>query len=81
MIKTTFLWFVHSSQNPQKLALTVKGIFGVLATVTLLFGIDIGDPDSLTNLIVDVIAGVGVAVSSIFALYGFLRKIHKTVNK
>ena len=73
-------WFIKSSANPKNLAMTMKGIIGIAATLALLFGIDIGDPDSLTNLIVDVIAGVGIAVSSIFALYGFLRKIHKTVN-
>ena len=74
-------WFIKSSADPKNLALTVKGIFGVLATITLLFGIDIGDPDGFANAVVDVIAGVGVAITSIITLYGFLRKIHKTVNK
>ncbi len=71
-LKGAFLWFVTSSVNRNKLALTVKAGIPFLA----LWGIS--DTDTLNQLfgsIGDLVVSVGQVVTGTMALWGIIRKI------
>lgn len=65
-----------SSVDPQKLSLTIKGILGTVLIFAGFFGYNnLFDPEELTAGIVAAVQAVSVAISSIIALYGLIRKI------
>ena len=74
-----------SSVDPQKLAMTVKGILvGVLPVIILVVKqftqIDISvEAGQLTDLISDLIMGVGGVASILMTGYGLVRKIYNKV--
>ena len=63
-----------SSENPEQLALTVKGIIVSLASLIVLVAAGLGFPVSVEQ--VAVLAGsIGTAVGAIATLSGLIRKI------
>lgn len=69
-MKKAFDWFVVSSQNPQKLSLTLKS----LAAFAVLFGVDSAIVDEGIGHFVNLIASLGMLATTITAIYGFVRK-------
>ncbi len=78
-------WLVVSSENPNKIALTVKGgvsaIFGVLLIVSPVFGWNLGsgDVEKITSDIVQIVILVFTALSALVSAFGFGRKILNTL--
>lgn len=78
-----FNWFVYSSKDPQKLALTVRGLaVGAVPTVILLLnyfgvaGIGESDLNGVVNAIENaIILGFGT-VSAVMTVWGLVRKIY-----
>jgi len=76
-----------SSVDPEKLALTVKGILTgiipVLIAVTGAFGVhlNLGDLSSLVDSIGDAIIALGVAISAVMTVWGLLLKIVISLKK
>ena len=69
-----------SSEDPQKLALTVKGLAGLIPVIILLAklkGVDLG-ADELNSLLDDIaslILILGAVLTSCMTVYGGVRKI------
>lgn len=78
MFKTIFQWFVYSSKDPQKIALTLKGLvpFLVLLGVADQHVLDAAS-DSLGEVLV---AGAEVVTGAI-AVWGLVRKFYITFVK
>ena len=81
------MWW-NSSQDAEKLSLTIRGFFtvGVIAAIVLVLGfigVDIGvsDIDSLLDSIQGVIVGIAGLVSAVMILIGGLRKIYIKIKK
>lgn len=73
MSKDLFNWFVRSSKNPQKYALTIKGLIPFL----VLF--NIGDANTLSvgvDSVINFLVLTGTWVSGAITVYGALRKIY-----
>jgi len=70
-----------SSIDPQKLALTVKGILVAIAPVVFLVarsaGFSFGEADytAVINVIMDLIAQVGALAGTLMTIYGAIRKL------
>lgn len=69
-MKKAFDWFVMSSQDRNKLSLTIKS----LATFLVLFGVDSAVIDEGVNQIVSLTVAVGMLMSAGMSAYGFVRK-------
>ena len=71
-----YKWFVYSSKNPQNLSLTLKGILSVL----VIFGIGNSDlNEQIADLGVEFLVKAGEIASIVVTVYGFVRKLWKTV--
>ena len=76
MFEKIFQWFVYSSANPTKYALTVKSLLlGVLPVLMMVTGIS-GDEantavDALSNFVFLILS----AVSAMGVIFGFARKV------
>jgi len=65
---------LSSSENPEQLALTVKGVIVSLASIIVLVGSRFGFPLSIEQ--VAIFAGsIGAAVGAIVTLSGLIRKM------
>ena len=71
MIKKVFQWFVYSSQNPQVISLTIKGLIQLL----LILGIDSQASEALSDSVSQFIINAGFAASAGITLFGLARKI------
>ena len=81
-MQKTIQWFLYSSANPEKIALTVKGVLvGVLPVLMLVTNLDGESANSFVNAIQNVVFYTLSAVSSIGVAYGFLRKIYLSFTK
>lgn len=73
--------FVRSSVDPEKIALTVRGLAVLVPTVIVIlskFHVDVG-PDELTkliNLIADFILVAAAAVATATTILGLIRKLY-----
>ena len=67
---------VKSSQNPEKISLTLKGIAGLVIMIAGLFqvGITPDDWETASQAIVGAITAIGIAISSIATMWGLIRK-------
>ena len=68
---------LSSSVNPDKLAMTFKGLIPLIIFLGMLKGVDITEAelnDVLQNIIVAV-GAVGGAISAVVTAYGILRKV------
>lgn len=77
LFKSFWNWLVYSSEDPEKLSLTIKGLIPFLVLL------NVGDPivlnstaDTFTHIIVIVVT----AITGIIGAYGALRKIFNTVS-
>lgn len=73
-------WLIKSSADPEKFSMTIKGILlacvPIVATLlTAFFGLDI-DQSSLINLV----SQLCIAIGSLLAIFGGIRKIVLTVK-
>lgn len=73
-------WLIASSANPEKVALTVKGVLvGVLPVILILapiFGIPVDNLSGVVEATVVAVQAFLTALSSVMVLYGLLRKIY-----
>ena len=75
-----FIWdWVKSSQDPQKLSLTLKSAASTLATLGILFGVVLPqeDVDSVAHGVEVLVAAVWAGISGVGILYGVFRKFKK----
>ncbi len=76
IVKKIVAWFIFSSQpgNGEKLSLTLKSIaaFGVL------FGLDQSVVDEGVASLTATVVGLGMALSALSGVYGFVRKLYNT---
>lgn len=89
MLKNIWNWFVKSSENPAKVALTVKGILTgavpLILVVTHTFGLSgaLGDQEGLQSII-EVIGEIITWALGIPAIlmagYGLYRKLRNTIS-
>ena len=72
-----------SSANPEKLALTLRGLIPLVLFLAVAFGFQVveGDLNELINSIVNFIVAIGVAASGFFTLVGIIRKIVIGIKK
>lgn len=82
-MKTIKRWFLYSSANPQKVALTVKAGVPLLLTILTSFGLSFTDVDvqDLTGIIGDFVFNSIQVISLIGTVYGLGRKIVLTFHK
>lgn len=85
-MKNLFSWLVTSSADPTKVALTVKGFLGTVASIIVmvspLFHLKIGS-DDLNGVVDGVVQFITVAfglVSATATIVGFIRKIYLTMH-
>lgn len=71
-----------SSVDPEKLALTVKGILLGVVTILVTLGVDATglELNTLVDAIVNAIQLIGGLVSAIMTIYGLSRKIYNKVK-
>lgn len=78
-------WLTISSKNPDKIALTIKGlligVLPVLLILTKMLGLQIGE--DATREVIDGIGliityGFGI-ISGMMTIYGLVRKIYRTL--
>lgn len=80
-MKNFFHWFLTSSADPTKLALTVKGALGfavsVVVMISPLFHLAVGTDqlNTIVDAIVQIVTIFATLVSAIAFLAGLLRKI------
>lgn len=85
-MKKFWAWLVLSSNDPQKVSLTVKSVLTGLATYALfftgLFHLNVGASDLsvFTDQIATLVGSVLTIVSCITGVYGFIRKIINTMS-
>lgn len=83
-IKNFFHWLLTSSEDPTKLALTVKGGLGVAVTVVValspLFHLQIGSEqlNAIADALVQVVTILASLISAIAFVVGLIRKIKST---
>lgn len=81
MVKKVWAWFVYSSADPAKIALTVRA--GIPTAVFVAAWLGYGDVvttellDEGASQIVGVFAALGVAYGTVMSAYGFARKIYR----
>lgn len=81
-MKNFFSWLVNSSEDPTKLALTVKGGLGVVITVVIalspLFHLSIGSEqlNAIADGLVQIVTISASLVSAIAFAVGLIRKIN-----
>lgn len=79
-----FHWLLTSSEDPTKLALTVKGGLGVVVTVVIalspLFHLNIGSDqlNAIADAIVQVVTISATLVSAVAFVVGLIRKLKTT---
>ena len=80
MLKQVFQWFVYSSADPSKYALTVKSMLvGVLPLLMLVTGTSQGEVNSLVEATSNIVFYGLSFVSSVGIVFGFARKVWITV--
>lgn len=85
-IKSIVRWFVYSSADKEKLSNTIKGVTGFMVVAsTALAGLGIGsaqitqeDGELLADALVTVAQYFGLAITSVYAAAGLVRKIYLT---
>ena len=76
---TLFLsWLSKSSKDPQKIALTVKGLIGFLVMLGIA---NAADADNVQNAIVDIVILSGQMLTAGITAWGFFRKIYLTFKE
>lgn len=82
-MKKIIEWFIYSSKDPEKLALTVRGIIGFIGTIAVAFGFSLTglDINSLIGNIVDIFVNIATLITTIIAGYGFIRKLVITLKE
>lgn len=76
ILKKVYEWFVYSSKDPAKLALTIKGI----AAFAVLFGVDSVIVDEGVGHMVNIVTALGMLLSAGAGSWGFVRKIWITIH-
>ena len=76
-------WLVRSSKDPNKVALTIKGLGGTLVSVLAVFGLGLSldDVNGFADGLASVLANGTALVSAALALWGFGRKIVLSFKK
>lgn len=73
-------WLLYSSTDPEKIALTVKGLLitsvGSIVTFSSLFGVNLTE-----DLVLQKIQAAFIVVGSIVAMLGLVRKVLRTIYK
>ena len=70
-----------SSVNPEKLALTIKGVLLAVITIVVsiggIFGVtlDVGELTTIVDSIQNAIVAISAAISAVMVVYGGIRKI------
>ena len=77
LLKNVWNWLIYSSNNPQKLALTLKA--GVASLV--FFGVDQVWGDALVDNLVGLLLNVLQVVSYAGLIWGGVRKVGVTLNQ
>ena len=77
-------WLVKSSADPDKIAVTVKGFLGTVASILVLMSplvhlkISNEQVTAVINLTVQIVVSLCAVISGIAAILGFVRKIYLT---
>lgn len=83
-MSTLWNWFVVSSANSSKWALTVKGILAtVITVVTMIAGfahVQVGDLTPIADTIVAIVQALALVASLVVTLVGFVRKVVLTIR-
>lgn len=81
--KSVISWLVWSSQNPQKLSMTLKGAAGFVVMAAAFFKLDGVTPESwnsTVDAVIHIISGLAMMASGAAAVSGFVRKVKRTYN-
>lgn len=80
-LKSFYNWFVYSSVDPEKIALTVKStLLGVLPVLMLFTGISDAESNDFVSAAYNIVFYGLSIVSSIGIAFGFIRKVWLTVK-
>jgi hypothetical protein len=79
-MKELWKWFVTSSADPQKTALTIKGFLSMVAGFAVLVGIEKSSLDPAIEAIGEIILAIYTAVSAIITVVGLLRKFWNLIK-
>ena len=71
-------WLILSSKDSRKFSLTVKSVLLGAIPLLALVGIDTSILPEGVDFVVDALEKVLIAISSLFALWGFVRKLKTT---
>lgn len=74
-----YWWTVLSSVDARKKSLTFKAMIASILPVAVYFGVDASQLPEGIDLAVSVFEDLGVFLTSLVALYGFIRKIRTTL--
>lgn len=86
-MKSFLKWLVISSQNPDQIALTIKGASGLIISIVLvlspLFHLNVGQDqlNSVVDGIIQVITLGATFISAIAMLVGLIRKLFTPQNQ
>ncbi len=67
---------IWSSKNSEKISLTLKGLSGLILTISVLFNIGItpSDWETFSQALVGSLSASGIIISSIITMWGLIRK-------
>ncbi len=80
-MKNFFHWLLTSSEDPTKLALTVKGALGVAVSVAIMLHLSVG-ADQLNAIVDGIVQAVTIfasLVSAVAFVVGLIRKLKATL--
>lgn len=86
MITKIWNWLVVSSEDPEKLSMTVKGLLGTVGSAVILVSplvhLHIGDQQvtAIIDLISQIVISFCAVISGIATILGFARKIWSTIK-
>jgi len=81
-LKKVWRWVINSSEDPNKLSLTLKGLLPLVIALSTISGYDLRQDDlsSLTDAVVTALVQFVALVSALTTLYGAGRKVINTTR-
>lgn len=80
MIKKIALFFIYSSENPQKISLTLKGFIPFIALFGLSSHVSVEDATGIIDGLVALLVLGGQFVAGAVATLGLIRKVYNTFS-
>lgn len=71
-------FIVWSSANPNKISASIKGLGAMIASMLVLFNLPV-DVNSVTDQVVIIVNLLVMLASSVYAMYGMIRKAYLTI--